>query len=741
MGYRNSGSRNRRWIALCVLYSLLLVLSIVLFLIPIPANEAQFGATLLVWIAVSIAVVCVRTSDSSYSRAAAGSVLVSSAIGTAVICAVILPKSGLMEFTPCCIALIVLISSLLIVAVSECAQKGLREVKRGKSRFPVISMVGVGILCCGIYVAIICLRYSEGQSCWLPSALMLMVVCSVFGLAWLYTSRVISSNTSFFSRVCLSGKPKWDIPDNCKNVPHGFFLRALVDSSQYIPRIKESIRPDHGAYHLRTEYEFSIPSCYIHSSKDSSVVIPVLWQHKKELTNELKFEETSGTYVCRMNDSETFKYLNGCLQKWLKFHCKMSLEDSNQLSERISTGMWADPDSYDWSGVINDIKGMPYEGFVLELIRQSHYVKPVCACVEKDAIKSGRVTIVALRDVPLVPVVHLKENGKLSFGGRLRRFLTKHRMRYYFNLGNADRCTNYHLTFTGPSGTYLSDSSLKCVDGKIDFCIAGTMRMNHRYDQENTRLYIKHGCGFSRVALMLVYEERSHRSLQALCAAATVSLVLFVYLGFRFVFGPAQNPVGVGDIALPLTALTLTSLLSLWEAMERQRAEEWLWILASGVFALSLFMVLWFAFESASSTDNNPFMPSAELRIAWFVSLGAIFSATLASFVALFMQIRQHGALMDRVPYTRCAQEDCFEKNLELDSLLPNASLSNASGTKCASSPSIPVNSKYSGLDVYFPIIGKDWGDGWLVPVWSAYANPYNAGTVRFFNQAKDHCG
>lgn len=583
---------------------------------------------------------------------------------------------------------------------------------------------------------------------------MSMIMCSVFGLAWLYTSRVISSNTSFFSRVLLCDKPKWGILSDCNDVPHNFFLRALVDSSQYILRIKESIRPDHGAYHLRTEYEFNVSPCYARSSKDDTVVIPVLWQHKKELTNELKFEDASGMHIRRMNDSEAFAYLSGCLCEWLSSYCKLPSENSRDLSKRVVSVMWKDVESCSKSEIKKEIeeeiKGKPYETFILELMRQSRYVKPVCALVEKNAIRSGRVTIVSLRDVPLVPVVRLKRNGKLFFRGRISRFLTKHRMRYYFNLSNADRCANYHLTFAGPNGTYLSDSELKCIGDETGFCVAETMRMNHRYDQENTWLYIKNGCGFSRFALMLVYEERSHRSLQALCAAATVSLVLFVYLGFRFVFGLVQNPVDVGDIALPLTALTLTSLLSLWEAMERQRAEEWLWILASGVFALSLFMVLWFAFESAPSAEVDSFMPSVELRIAWFVSLGAIFSATLAAFVALFMRIRQHGALMDRVPHTRCAKEDCFERITRLDSLFPDASLKNAPVIFCscmatpgkdASLPDIPANSKYSGLDVYFPIIGKDWGDGWLVPVWSAYANPYDAGTVRFFTRVEDHYG
>lgn len=164
MNGKNGRSITRRWMALCAIYSLLLVSSIVLFLTPIPANDAQLGATLLVWLAMAVAVVCVRTSDSDYSRAAAGLILMSGAIGVAVICASILSKSGIIMFPSCCLVLIALVSMLLPAVVSEGVQKNLNEVIRGQSRFSIVLMVGVGILCCGIYVALTCWRYSERQA-------------------------------------------------------------------------------------------------------------------------------------------------------------------------------------------------------------------------------------------------------------------------------------------------------------------------------------------------------------------------------------------------------------------------------------------------------------------------------------------------------------------------------------------------------------------------------------------------
>lgn len=750
----NARSRARIWVALSEFYSLSLISSVVLFFAPFFEEKGRLVAILLVWIALVIAAICVRTAESDYSRIAACLIILGGAIGIVAVCAFILPQGNIVMFSPCCLMLIGLLSFLLPVGISAVAHRSLSEVARGQSRFPIIFMVGVGILCCGLYAALTCWRYHEGESVWLMLVLMLLIIVCIFGLAWLYTSRVISSNTSFFNRVFLSNKSKWEIQNSCRDTPRNFFLRALVDSSQYIPRIREKIQPAHGSYHLRTEYDFNIPLKYIMDSKDNIVVIPVLWQHKKELSQELEFEESSGFHVRRMNDSETLKYLKCCLRKWFMHDCKMSLADSKELSEKISTVMWNDSTCQDRSEIDNCIKNKSYGGFISELLRQSNHVKPICVCVEKDAIRSGRISIVSLRDVPLAPVVRLRENGRLSFKRRARRFFTKHRMRYYFNLGNADRCINYHLTFTGPSGTYLSDSNLKCVDKGTDFCIAETMRMNHRYDQENARLYIKNGCGFSRFALMLVYEERSHRSLQALCAASTVSLVLFAYLGLRFVFGLGQNQVDVGDITLPLTALTLTSLLSLWEAMERQRAEEWLWILASSVFVISLIMVLWLTVESAprQAVDGNPeaFIPSIALMLAWMFSVGSIFSITLSSFVALFMQIRQHGAFMDRVPYTRCAREDCFERNDSFNPVLSdvlseneifnfglNANLTDTNTTSVV----IPAKTKYCGLGVFIPVIGSDWGDGWLVPVWSAYSNPYAAGSARYFYRAIEHYG
>lgn len=745
------------WKTIAVAFCVSLIVSAIAYSVPpIDSFHHNVITACSLFISCALGAMCMNAKGTVSMRLYASILaMVCAGICTGYIYATFDFFQGLVLSTEEIIVLTVLYTLGLILIVIVCSGAGkttFAKVYRGEYRVYVIGMVCVALVYAGAVVTRFaayyfwCASSSSSEINWYLLLFILPVLLVIAGLATLYYSAVVDTNKTFFYNVFLRDEDKPEREYELPATPHGYFLRALLDPATCIPRIKEKIAPQRGTFHINTLYEFDISEIDSWEDEDNkAVMLPVTWQHKEELTNELEFKNINGEYIRRSNDSEAMDFFCDAMRKWSETcQSKVNTAEFEETVAKIAYSIWGnsapnngylDPDRIEES--VSDI-GML--GYLKELLRQTKYVKPICTKVYVDG-NASHIAINTNRDIPLVPVVRVKATLSGRFMSCLSRMLTKHRMRYYYCLANADRCKNYHLTFTGPEGTYFTDSELKSVHGNRDFHVVECMRVNHRYDQQNMRLYIKNGYGFSKCAIMLIFEERSHRSLQALCGASIVTFVLLAYLGLRYVLNSSGVPVETSDIALPLTVLTLASVLSLWEAMEQRRAEEWQWLLSSALFILSASMVLWFAVIAAISSDGK-FYTNNVFATVWAIAMGASFFILLASITAIYMQIKQHGALMDRVPYTRCASKAPFAHAETLTEVIGQDSAEKLKKGVHLDDPSIrgqrSIN-RYGGIDVYDFMIGDVWGDGWLVPVWAALANPYNMGSVNSCKDAFEH--
>ena len=610
----------------------------------------------------------------------------------------------------------------------------------------------------GITVATYCYGCARDVFSNLDVFLLLSQIPFPFFLVYKYVQTFTTFNKWFFRRIihCDSSvcvQSKQSNPDSQDNFMA--FLNMLGNPQAYFLRINDHIEPDHGSFMLRSEYEIQLDWV---GEDESEIIIPITLQSKTELTNALHFESIDGSTIRRMSEKETRAYMTDALRSYLCDE-QVPKKDADKMAEIAFAHMFDDfgldfeseDDLEDFIGdsmrSIDPSNLLPEDArnFLANLLRELRYVRPICIKIKPTHTCHGGLRLCCATTIRYVPMVPVRNNW--NFTDSIRRAFSKHRMKYYFGLGNADRCRSYHLTFTGPKNTYLVESVLAYVGNRNRFALASSMSISNRYDQRNSRLYIRDGRGFSKVALGLSYEERTHRPIQALCAQSIVSLIMLLYLSISHVFNAAAEGIGASDIAMIVGILALSGLVSVWEAMDRHRAEEWVWVLSASTLAASLVAVL--VLVLGQEVNANQHLPGNGItyvyggvwKFLWSGCLVWLAMTAMLSFLGLFKDVKQHGAFLDKVPYT--TRIESSNNRLPVKDLLDeggSSSIENPnSSTVPESSMRFPRYERYTdSIKVYRGMINDTWNDGWLIPTWVSLLDPYNADSEQFRDNVKD---
>ena len=392
------------------------------------------------------------------------------------------------------------------------------------------------------------------------------------------------------------------------------------------------------------------------------------------------------------------------------------------------------------------------------LLESYRFAKPVCYELSPSD-KGGFIAAPVITVERTVPQVLLRERVETIFGKgflHIKRLLTKKRMHYYFGLGMADCCESYHLTFHGLKDCYLSGLNLNSIGLGRDIFFADKLIVSNRYDQQFSRLYIHEGRGFSGAALELSYEKRSHKPIAALAMAAFLCLMVMLYIHFasslQLSSGTAAADTGssfnTSDLFRLITILSVGNVISIWQTMEDYFAEEWLWmgvgaLAATTISALVLGLLLcmnakWMGF----------------IRLLWELLICLVFFTSAGSAFALYGKIKLHGNIMHKVPMARSISDN-YERTLrpnDLDSVVKKYQVSldfestdpyfdyvfsdtDADGDIQPYAQG-RVSEYEMGIYFYRALIGSNWKDGWLFPVWASSVNPYHQGSKSFIDLA-----
>lgn len=145
------------------------------------------------------------------------------------------------------------------------------------------------------------------------------------------------------------------------------------------------------------------------------------------------------------------------------------------------------------------------------------------------------------------------------------------------------------------------------------------------------------------------------------------------------------------------------------------------------------------------------FLGSDALGTLWVVCMSAEFFVMQVSALMLYIKIKLHGSIMDRVPTTRRASEvdppmryrsnfwSLIERQEEgIRCRITNSSDRGDVGAICC--PTTQSNSESAfcpdvelsrtkryrnSIKTYDCLISSNWTDGWLMPVWTSSMNPF----------------
>lgn len=592
--------------------------------------------------------------------------------------------------------------------------------------------------------------------------------------AYSYVEIKSASNPYVFSRVCKIGAHS--SCDLNKDVSRNTVLiRALITPSALIKRVRESITPTTGAYKVNSEIEFLLPKVLQISE---SITLPVLFQGKCELMRNLVVNSKDGYRCRRLNDAELLNKLTEELNNYFSECHYPRLMDSKSFcaymlqTRRYQTDIQFKDDSLSCicrALGVNSIKDLNAFQDKTENNRQAvltlksllesyRFAKPICYELSPSD-KGGFIAASVITVERTVPQVLLRERAESIVGKgflHIKRLLTKKRMHYYFGLGMADCCESYHLTFHGLKDCYLSGLNLNSIGLGRDIFFADKLIVSNRYDQQFSRLYIHEGRGFSGAALELSYEKRSHKPIAALTMAAVLCLMVMMYIyfasGLLLSGGKAAVDTGSGfdtsDLFRLITILSVGNVISIWQTMEDYFAEEWLWM-GVGALAATTISALVLGLLLCMNAEWISF-----IRLLWELLICLVYFTSAGSAYALYGKIKLHGNIMHKVPVARSISDN-YERTLHPNDLDSIAKRYQDAINSDSADPYFDyvfsdayadgdiqpyaqgrVSEYEMGIYFYRALIGSNWKDGWLFPVWASSVNPYHQGSKSFIDLA-----
>lgn len=648
-------------------------------------------------------------------------------------------------------AAILATTAFFIICLSTCGyfEKGF-SAEKGRSviRKPILVSSFLTFLTSGFCFAVFVYRFAERtpSAFALVSALVTALQCLCF--AWLFVKMISADNIWLFKRVARTkpcGHPLGAGDLSSLDDPNlkfsAFFLSMLMTPSIYTRRIREDIKPRIGTFNVNTEYVVEVPK----GLRDKDLVLPAIVQNKYELTSELTLTDCNGRRLQRLADGDTEKCLAKAIYLLLVRKVDQGSERIQLLAGRIASsvmGSFSHDEIKDLIKEINSLQSDEYVAsiatFLKVMVRNFNEVKPICVRVspaervganlsgleEFDGFSpsDGFVCIKANRNVPLVPIRNKLSGNFDKFGRGFVRFLTKKRMTYYFNLGNADRARSYHLTFSGPDHSYYVESGIKVLSrSALPFIFAERMAMTNRYDQQSSRLYVRNGKGFCNAALLFSYEDRSHQPIQAVCASAALCLGLVCFVGFSYLRKEGTIFSEIGSMTVFFSVMTLAGLMSVWSTLGEKRSEEWLWLSAFATMLIPMlslgYLVVYGATEWGFIGDGaNTFG-----KMFWGSMVVLSYMVFLVTVAALFERVKQHGAFMYRTPKTYLLEDYDDPANL-------------------VAKPSGEAATVSRNPSPYYRLYDTAWSDGWLVPIWASCIDVYMTSTNAFMTFARNNC-
>lgn len=466
--------------------------------------------------------------------------------------------------------------------------------------------VGVTFFCFGMY------------EIGLPSLTLAMALAVYAAFdAWLLGKIRLERNKWFFKMIVKAGKREETHADapifklaNRHIAEAAFFLTSLVNPAECVTRIREKVVPDASGCKIDEEIEFRIPdkmALPMNARLPRTLAIPIALQGKSELTAGLEICAEDGSSLHKLNDSEMEIAVCDSLAVLL---CSLSKAIPSKIKSGVrefycaamKDGLWEGDNAFRSRkdeavtnlvgslGILDDCHNKELKEFLSAFMDSFRFAKPIC--VKLEVTPASPFTITVSRITPLVPirvkairgVIHDRKGGGAAFRARVMRLFTKRRRCYYFGLGNADRCKSFHLTFQNPCSSYLMNSALMARDGRNDISFADRAVVTSRGDQNYFKMFIRNGRGFNRVSLFVSFLPRSHRTMAFMCWTAVISFVFLAYVALSCVpeFHGCRNAANVEMVTLCFAVLALSAVAAVWEAMERDRAEEWLWLSSGG---------------------------------------------------------------------------------------------------------------------------------------------------------------
>lgn len=182
--------------------------------------------------------------------------------------------------------------------------------------------------------------------------------------------------------------------------------------------------------------------------------------------------------------------------------------------------------------------------------------------------------------------------------------------------------------------------------------------------------------------------------------------------------------------------------------MEDYFAEEWLWmgvgsLVVTTISALVLGLILCM---NAKWIDF--------IRLLWELLICLVYFTSAGSAYALYGKIKLHGNIMHKVPVARSISDN-YERRLHPNDLDSIAKRYQDAINSDSADPYFDyvfsdayadgdiqpyaqgrVSEYEMGIYFYRALIGSNWKDGWLFPVWASSVNPYHQGSKSFIDLA-----
>ena len=144
------------------------------------------------------------------------------------------------------------------------------------------------------------------------------------------------------------------------------------------------------------------------------------------------------------------------------------------------------------------------------------------------------------------------------------------------------------------------------------------------------------------------------------------------------------------------------------------------------------------------------------IRLLWELLICLVFFTSAGSAFALYGKIKLHGNIMHKVPMARSISDN-YERTLrpnDLDSIVKKYKVSLDFDSTDPYFDYVFSNTDADGdiqpyaqgrvseyeMGIYFyrALIGSNWKDGWLFPVWASSVNPYHQGSKSFIDLAME---